>query len=319
MHMSAVVILLLAFSVSALLSFAGAPAAALLAKKTDAIDRPSERKRIHTDEVPRLGGLSIFLGFSVAILIFSRLDRQTAYILLGAFAIAAAGIADDIFDLNYIAKLIIQTAAALLVISSGLRIDVIRLSVFSSISQIEFTAGGFLSVLVTLIWIVGLTNAFNMIDGLDGLSCGEAMLSSLALCSLSILCKNTASAISFIAISGACLGFLPFNIHPARLFMGDTGSMLLGFLLSSFSVKFLFSDPKVTVFNIILILALPISELIFTFFRRLLCRRNPMKADNGHIHHLLIAKGVKHEKAVGMLLTFSFVLSALSIIFVVIT
>lgn len=300
--------ILFAFLISILLSITVAPATKLLAKKVDAIDRPSKRKTIHTDEVPRLGGIAIFCGSTLSVLLFLNNDSQTIYILLGALIIAAAGIADDIIDLNYLVKLIIQLSSALLVISSGVKINELYLIGGSIIKTGPF------SIPLTLIWIVGITNAFNMIDGLDGLSCGISALSSLTLSCISFLCGNIYSTTAYIAISGACFGFLPYNIYPARIFMGDTGSILLGFLISSFSVRFLFSESKLSVLSIILALAFPLTELIFTFFRRILKRKNPLKADNGHIHHILISKNLSHIKAVCLLFVISGISSIVSIL-----
>ncbi len=307
--MSANTLLLLAFSASVFLSFLASPISKLLAKRIDAIDRPSKRKAAHTDEVPRLGGIAIFFGAILSIFLFSKPDVQTIYIIIGASIITIAGMADDIFDINCLVKLFLQIACALFVISSGTKIDSIHLICGSTINT------GVFSVLITLIWIVGLTNAFNMIDGLDGLACGVAILSSLALSLISFLCGNITAAISYLAISGACLGFLPYNLHPASIFMGDTGAMLIGFLISSFTVKFSFSEEGLSALKIILILAFPITEIVFTFFRRILKRKNPLKADNGHIHHILIAHRFSHAKAVLLLFVISslFVLSSIVI------
>jgi UDP-GlcNAc:undecaprenyl-phosphate GlcNAc-1-phosphate transferase len=161
---------------------------------------------------------------------------------------------------------------------------------------------GALAVPITLLWIVGITNSVNLIDGLDGLAVGVSAISSVTILIVSLLVSEPNVALVLAALTGACLGFMPYNMNPAKIFMGDTGALLLGFVLSTISVVGLFKFYALVTFAVpFLALAVPLSDTVFAFFRRLLRGQNPMKPDRGHFHHRLIDMGLSQKQAVILL------------------
>lgn len=260
-----------------------------------AIDRPKARG-MHKKNMPRMGGIAIVLGFTITVVILSRfitdLDfRQFAGLLVGALIIAALGMADDVKNLRARYKLCVQIAAALIVIFSGVRIDLVMWP-FTAYLQT-------FSIPITLLWIVGVTNAVNLIDGLDGLAAG---VSSIAALSLMVLCIMTGTEIAVVltaALAGACLGFLPRNFNPAEIFMGDTGATFLGFVLGVTSIMGVFKGYAVVAVAVsMLCIGLPLFDTIFAMGRRAIKHKPIMQADRGHLHHRLIDRGFSQRQAV---------------------
>ena len=222
------------------------------------------------------------------------------------------GIFDDIFDLNALFKFVVQIAAALIVVMHGVRID--HISSFG-IGSSPYISLGMWAVPVTVVWIVGVTNAVNLIDGLDGLAAGVATISTVSLFAISLIMRETGVAIVTAAIAGAGAGFLPYNIHPAKIFMGDTGSTFLGFVLGSISVAGLFKSYAVVSIAVpFLILGLPIFDTMFAIIRRILHGQSPMHADRGHVHHRLIDLGFNQSQTVIILLITSGLLSLSAVV-----
>lgn len=276
------------------------PVIRTLAYKFKVTDVPKDKRRMHTKEMPLMGGLAIFLAFAVVTLIFCEIDKRVIGMLLGATLIVVTGIIDDKYDMNAFLKLFLEIASAVIAVMSGITME--HITLFGR--TIQF---GALSGIVSVFWIVALTNAINLIDGLDGLSCGVSTIASITLL-ISLLSSDTPSnIIVMIAIlAGACIGFLPFNFNPARIFMGDTGALFLGYTMSVLSIFGLFKfNAIVSLWVPFLVFALPIVDTAFAFTRRILKGQSPFTADRGHLHHRLIDRGFDQKHAVLILYAIS--------------
>lgn len=220
--------------------------------------------------------------------------------MLGSVIIVVTGAVDDLVSLRPWVKLVLQIAAALVAIRHGV---VIRILTNPGDASAEAIALGALSVPVTLLWIVGMTNALNLIDGLDGLAAGVCGIGCASMLAVSLfLPQATEISVLVAALGGACLGFLPFNINPAKIFMGDSGSLLLGYVLSTASVLGLFKMYTLVAFAVpVLTLALPLTDTVFAVVRRVSRGESPFHADRGHIHHRLLALGLTQKQAVAVL------------------
>lgn len=279
-----------------LLAFAMTPIVRVLAIKIKAIDIPTDNRRMHHRPIPRIGGLAIFAAFTITTLSFCSPSKELMTILIGGSVLVLIGILDDIYRLNAFLKLIVQIAVAIFAVSQGITIDFIGLGG----SYIPFGAW---SGIITVIWIVGLTNAVNFIDGLDGLACGVSAISSASLFLVMLLSGSSASYCVITAILvGACIGFFPFNANPAKIFMGDTGALFLGYTLSILSVVGVFKTDMLLAFFIPLsIFGLPLFDTAFAIVRRLIHGKSPFEPDRGHLHHRLIDMGFGQKQSVRIL------------------
>ncbi|HET9845015.1 MAG TPA: hypothetical protein VFQ02_04665 [Nitrospira sp.] len=308
------------------ISFALSPMIRRLAFVIGAVDLPGERK-IHSVPIPRIGGVVIALSCAVTLAAawnIRELNASSMFphlkdwwpILAGAVIVFLGGAFDDVRSLPAWAKFIIQSAAAVTAIALGVRID--HVSFFGS----DPVTLGPLALPLTFLWIVGITNAFNLIDGLDGLAVGLGSIAAGTCATLFFLRGETSDALILIVVLGALLGFLPHNFNPARMYLGDSGSMLIGYMLA---VTGIVGTQKtataVAVFVPLLVLGLPIIDTLFSMIRRFKgCRHkseiNRMQAvkrmflaDQGHFHHRLMALGLSHRNAVLTLYTVSLGLS----------
>ena len=291
--------LVLTLAVTVGISFAATPLVKILAYKVGAIDVPKDNRRMHKEPIPRLGGLAIFLAFLLGVLLFANIDKQMQGILLGAIMIVILGVLDDILTLSALPKFIVQIAAAGVAVYHGCAIETIsNPNLFSSVPYINL---GVWSIPVTIIWIVAITNAVNFIDGLDGLACGVSAISAGSLFVIALLVSEGNVAIILAALLGACLGFIPYNLNPAKIFMGDTGATFLGYILATISVQGLFKMYAIISFAVpFLILGVPIFDICFAFLRRIAKGQNPMRADRGHVHHRLIDMGFSQKQSVAI-------------------
>lgn len=290
-----------ALLVAGLLSFLTTPLVKLLARKVGAMDVPKDSRRMHDHPIPRMGGLAIFIGFLLSILVFSKeLDRGLQSILLGAIVIVILGVFDDKYALGAKLKLVVQLLAACIVVFYGnLRID--RLTNPFGSSLYSYWDFGVFAYPITIIWIVAITNAVNFIDGLDGLACGVSCISSINMLVIALLVSNEEVSILMAALTGACLGFVPYNFNPAKIFMGDTGSTFLGFMLATVSIQGLFKAYAAISFIVpFLLLGLPIFDICFAVIRRVASGHSPMEADRGHFHHRLIDMGFSQKQSVAI-------------------
>lgn len=291
-----------------LLAFALTPIVRVLAIKIKAIDIPTDSRRMHHRPVPRIGGLAIFLAFLITTFSFCKIDRELMTILVGGGILVVLGILDDIYRLNAFLKLAVQILVALFAVWQGVTIDFIGLGG-------EYISFGAWSIPITVFWIVGLTNAVNFIDGLDGLACGISAISSISLFLVMLLSgSNPAHCIITAILVGSCLGFLPFNTNPAKIFMGDTGALFLGYTLSILSVVGVFKADMVLAFFVPLsIFGLPLADTAFAIIRRLIHKKSPFAPDRGHLHHRLIDMGFGQKQSVRILYALCAILGIASV------
>lgn len=310
-----VLFMIFAFIVSFAFTFATTPLVRRFAFKIGAIDIPKDNRRMHKKPTPRIGGLAIIFGFTVATLCFAQPSRQLYGTLAGAAIIAVMGVIDDCKNLPAKLKFVIQIIAALVVVFAGdIKIDVFTNPNFLSDNP-YWVFPEWLSVTLTVIWIVFITNAVNFIDGLDGLAAGVSAIMSISLVFISIRVGEYSIAILGIALMGSCFGFLPFNFNPAKIFMGDTGSTFLGFMLATLSIQGVFKSYAVISFAVpLLILGLPLFDALFAMIRRILRGQSPMTADRGHLHHRLVDMGFSQKQTVFILYAISGVLGITAVL-----
>lgn len=284
------------FLLAAFISFFATPLVRKLAFKVGAVDIPKDDRRVHKEPMPLIGGLAIFIAVVIVTLVFLPLDREIISILLGASFIVVAGIIDDLRELKPKTKFAFQIIAGLILIYGGIKVEFVTnpFAINSSLLHLSW-----LSIPITLFWVVGITNTLNFIDGLDGLSAGVAMISSLSLMVVAGKFGYTSVIVLSATVAGACLGFLPFNFNPAKIFMGDTGALFLGFMLAAISIEGVMkSVATIAIVAPILILSVPIFDTTFAIFRRLLNGQSIAAADKGHLHHRLLNRGFSQKKSV---------------------
>ena len=303
----------LALLVALVVSFLMTPVVKTFAYKVGAIDVPKDNRRMHKVPIPRLGGLAIFIGFMVSILLFAEISAEMKSILLGAVIIVVLGVVDDIMALPAMLKFVIQIAAALIPALNG--VQILAFSNPNIFSESLYWVLGGLSVPFTVLWIVAITNAVNLIDGLDGLANGVSAISATTMLVIALVGGQTQVSIVLAALVGACVGFMPYNMNPAKMFMGDTGATFLGFILATMSIQGLFKYYAVVSFVVpFLILGLPIFDTAFAFIRRVAHGQRPMHADRSHIHHRLIDMGLNQKQAVATLYVISAILGLSAVV-----
>lgn len=308
-----IAVILLPMVVALVISFLSTPIVKSFACKLGAIDVPKDERRMHKVPIPRMGGLAIFLGFIISVLLFVEIDDQMKGILLGSVIIVVMGIIDDITPLRASLKFVVQILAALIPIYYGVQITCITNP--NLLSDNPYWNFGWLSVPITVIWIVGLTNAVNLIDGLDGLAIGVSSISALTMLAIAILVAEPQVAVIMAALVGACIGFMPYNMNPAKIFMGDTGSTFLGYILACITIQGLFKFYAVISFVVpFLILGLPIFDTMFAIIRRISHGQNPMAPDRSHVHHRLIDMGLNQKQAVATLYVISAILGLSAVV-----
>ncbi|MBQ3054043.1 MAG: undecaprenyl/decaprenyl-phosphate alpha-N-acetylglucosaminyl 1-phosphate transferase [Clostridia bacterium] len=303
----------LALAVSFLTSFLSVPFVKNIAVKAGAIDYPKDGRRMHNKPIPRLGGISIFYGFIISILCFGNLDRQLWGIIIGAVIIVSLGIIDDIKALNAKPKFFIQLAASIIPVIMGSRIVFVSVPFANQVTNIVFS--DILSYVISVLWIVGVTNAVNLIDGLDGLAAGVSTIASASIFFIALINGNAFVTLISVILVGACLGFLPYNLNPASIFMGDTGATFLGYIMAVMSIQGMFKSYTLITFVVpVLILGLPLFDTSFAIIRRIIKHKPIMEADRGHLHHRLIDMGFNQKQTVIILYTISALLGLSSII-----
>jgi len=297
---------------SALLAFTLTPPTRVLAFKIGAIDIPKDDRRMHKKPMPRIGGFAIFAGFTLTTIIFCAHTPELVAIWFGGLILVALGILDDVYRFPSLVKFVFQIAVAVIAISQGVVISNINL--FG-----EIVIFGMWEIPITILWIVGLTNAINIIDGLDGLACGVSAICCASLMFVAILTGETSYALMVAILMGACLGFLPFNRsqdNPANIFMGDTGALFLGYTMAILSVEGVFKLSTVISFIVpLVIFAFPLFDTTFAFFRRIVKGKNPFHGDRGHLHHKLIDMGFTHKQGTNILYAVCGILGIASVVF----
>jgi UDP-GlcNAc:undecaprenyl-phosphate/decaprenyl-phosphate GlcNAc-1-phosphate transferase len=284
-----------------------------LAFKIGATDKPNHRK-VHEKIMPRLGGLAIYISFIVGLLVLRPFDpfnpNLNTAILIGSIIIIVTGVLDDMFELSAKIKFICQIAAALVVIFwGGVQVSFVNLP-FGGL--VEF---GILSIPLTILWIVGVTNAINLIDGLDGLAAGVSSIALLTISGMAIIMGDTYVVAIGSIVMASTLGFLLYNFHPAKIFMGDTGALFLGYMIS---VLALLGFKNVTLISFVIpviILGVPISDTFFAIIRRIVNKKPLSAPDKSHLHHCLLRLGYTHRQAVLMIYALAAFFGLVAVIF----
>jgi len=295
---------LVAFAVAALLT----PFVARVAVRVGAVDEPRERG-LAARRTPLLGGLAILAAVLVAALIWLPMDRETKGILLGALLIAAVGAADDVRELSPALKLAGQIAAALIPVVAGVRVGHVTLPFIAPLSFSPGVGGA-----LTVLGLVGLMNVVNFSDGVDGLAAGVCAISSVAFAIIAFDLGREAAGVLAAIVAGAALGFLIHNFHPASVFMGDCGALLLGYLLGCTAIQgTLKTNALIALVGPLAILAVPFLDTSFVIARRLKYRRAPWSADAHHFHHRLARIGFSQRRTVLYLYAWTLLLAGLAV------
>jgi UDP-GlcNAc:undecaprenyl-phosphate/decaprenyl-phosphate GlcNAc-1-phosphate transferase len=311
---------LLAFLVAGLLALLLTPLTTRLALRVGAIDEPNERS-LHTAPMPKLGGLAILAGVLVAGFLWLPWEGESRAILLGAIAIALVGVADDVFDLNPAVKLLGQTAAVIIPVSSGVTVSDFTFPFFGRLDPgsvdlftLPWDGVVHLGDVGTVIGIVAMINVINLIDGVDGLAAGVCAISAITLAIIALSLDRTAAGVLAALTAGAALGFLRHGFPPATTFMGDTGSNLLGYLLGAVAVQgALKTNAVIALFLPLIILAVPILDTGFVVAKRLKYRRPIYKADRWHFHHRMANIGFSQRRTLLYLYGWTLVMAALAL------
>lgn len=303
----------IAFLLAFIVTFMATPYTIKIAHKVGAVDVPKDQRRMHKKAMPKFGGPAVILGFLVSVIYLlivmsmentinlfgtEQYGMKLLGIFLGILIISITCIIDDIKTIKPLTKLAGQVLAAIVVVAFGVRINEFQIPFVQNAQAQEI-----FSIFITIIWIVGVTNAINLIDGLDGLSSGISVISAISLLIIFVLNDSPMVAILLItALAGALVGFLPFNFSPAKTFIGDTGSNFLGFSLSIISILGVAKTYTVAVIVLpLIVLGLPLFDTFWAIIRRLIKGKSIkaiFKADKGHLHHRIVAKGFSQKQAV---------------------
>lgn len=298
-------------------SYALTPLAIKLAPRIGAMDIPKDKRRVHTRAMPRFGGIAMFFGAEAGLALYTfvyQFDPKLLVIMLGGLLIYLVGVVDDIKGIPAKPKFLLQMLCAIAIYLGGIRIDFVK-NPFNSDTYIYFPLP--VGILITVIWIVGITNTVNLIDGLDGLAAGVAAIASSMISYTAYLSGQYEVAAAMVAVTGAALGFLPFNFHPAKIFMGDSGSLFLGFMIASISI--LGSTKGATLIATIvpfLVLGLPIFDTAFAIIRRWINGYPIMSADKGHLHHRILSTGIGQRRTVLIMYCISAIMGMVAALFV---
>ena len=266
-------------------------------------------RKIHTSPIPRIGGIAIYFSILISSIALLPLNNLTLSLLSGMTIIFITGLLDDIIGLSAFQKLFGQILTASSVIYFGITIDFLSSPLGGMLSL------SWIAIPITVFWFVSIINMFNLMDGLDGLSAGIAAISAMTLTVVAVSTEQYYAAIISVIILGSCLGFLRFNFYPARIFMGDTGAMLLGFLLAfSATTGVMKSTITFPLFLPIVIMALPTLDTFLAITRRLKRKQAIFSADKDHIHHYLIKLGLSQKQAVLLLYTSAAIFGGLAIL-----
>ncbi|MEH7124298.1 MraY family glycosyltransferase [Bacillus sp. JJ1532] len=280
-----------------------------LAIKIGAIDKPNKRK-VHSKIMPRLGGLAIFGGVVAGYFVGGLYNEKITGITVGAIIIVITGILDDKYELSAKYKLLGQLLAAGAVVGSGLTIDHLTIPFFGTYDL------GLWTYPITVFWIVAITNAINLIDGLDGLSAGISAIVIGTIAFMAGIAGKPMILMLSLILLGSTLGFLFHNFHPAKIFMGDTGALFLGYSISVLSLLGLYKS--VTLFSFIvpiIILGVPVFDTTYAIIRRIVNKKPISAPDKSHLHHRLLALGLSHRKTVLCIYGFGIVFSVSAILF----
>lgn len=263
--------------------------------KIGATDAPNHRK-VHQKIMPRLGGLAVYLSFIIGLLILHPENPYNTAIIIGSFIIVATGMLDDLYELSAKIKLLGQIGAALVVVLwGGIQVDAINIP-FGG--QIEF---GVLSIPLTILWVVGVTNAINLIDGLDGLAAGVSSIALFTIAGMAVIMGDGYVVAVASIVLASTIGFLFYNFYPAKIFLGDTGALFLGYMISVLALLGFKNITMISLIVPVIILGVPISDTFFAIIRRFLNKKPLSAPDKSHLHHCLLGLGFSHRQTVLMI------------------
>lgn len=273
-----------------------------------AVDKPNARK-VHEKIMPRLGGLAIFIGVIAGYLAGGLYEQKINTISVGAVLIVIIGIFDDKYELSAKVKFLGQLIVAVLILASGLKIELITIPYIGSYEL------GFWSYPLTVFWIVAITNAINLIDGLDGLSAGVSAIGIATIGVMALLAGKSLILMLSVILLGSIIGFLFYNFHPAKIFMGDTGALFLGYSISILSLLGLYKSVTLFSFLVpIIILGVPVFDTTFAIIRRIVNKKPISAPDKSHLHHRLLALGLSHRNTVLAIYAFGILFSVCAVI-----
>jgi UDP-GlcNAc:undecaprenyl-phosphate GlcNAc-1-phosphate transferase len=310
-YKSLLAVLLVSFTVCYFL----VPAVSIIARKLGAVDKPDGKRKIHTRATPRLGGIAIYAGILTGILtgfLYLLNNRKIIYIdpvqitavVVGSTFVVLIGAADDFFDLKPYEKYLGQVAAAIIALLFGINFSFINLPYAGTISL------GIWSYILTIFWITAMMNIMNFIDGLDGLAAGVSAIAGISFLAYLLLKGNLTASIVVVALIGSSLAFLKYNSYPASIFMGDSGSLLLGYIFGVITISGVVKSMSVFSFLVpIVVMGVPIVDTFLAIIRRLRGGKPITEADSKHIHHRLLHKGLSHRAAVFLIYFWSAVLA----------
>jgi UDP-GlcNAc:undecaprenyl-phosphate GlcNAc-1-phosphate transferase len=310
----------LSLAAAAAVSFLVTPLVRNFARQRGWVDRPDGGRKLHLTPVPRLGGVAVFFAFASTCAVLLALQGLSwigpeisahayLHLLLACGAVTAIGVLDDVFDVRPLHKVAVQALAAVYLFVNGYRIDAVSNPL--SGNSVEL---GWLSVPLTVLWFVGMSNAFNLIDGMDGLAAGVGLFSTTTLFIACVINERWEIAIVAAAMGGALLGFLRYNFNPASIFLGDSGALLIGFALAAIAVRgSMKSSAVVAIAAPLMALAVPILDAGIAVFRRLVRGHDVFQGDGDHIHHRLLHMGLTPRRAVIILYAVAAIFGALSL------
>lgn len=280
-----------------------------LAFKIGATDRPNYRK-VHQKIMPRLGGLAIFISFIVGISILQPVANYHWPIVIGSFIIVLTGMIDDVKEISPKLKLAGQVLAAFIVVFYGhLNVEFINLPFGGKVTF------GLLSIPFTMVWIVGITNAINLIDGLDGLAAGVSSIALFSMAGMAVVMGNIYVAVIALIVASGTIGFLFYNFHPAKIFMGDTGALFLGYIIGVLSLLGFKNVTFISLIVPVIILGVPISDTFFAIVRRVVNKQPISAPDKSHLHHCLLRTGFSHKQTVLLIYAMSAMFGLAAFIF----
>jgi len=301
----------IAFISAVIISFVMTPPARKLAIKVGALDVPKDPRKIHDKPMPYFGGLAIYISIMACMFVYMPHTSTNLHIMVGATIIVLTGVVDDMYDMPAKIKMLMQIIAAVIAIRGGVHIHFITNPL--SDTGMSYLLS-WLSYPITLVWLVGITNTINLIDGLDGLASGVASIAATTLLFTASKMGYDFIVLQCAIIAGASLGFLPFNFNPAKIFMGDTGAMLLGYMLAVTSVLGMVKSVTVVALAVpIFALGLPIFDTAFAIIRRFINKKPIMQADKEHLHHRLMKHGLNQRQTVLIMYFISMMLGIVSV------
>ncbi|MHC5099521.1 glycosyltransferase family 4 protein [Peptoniphilus genitalis] len=298
------------FLAAFILTFIQMPFTIKIAKKKGFLDVPKDERRVHKKPIPVGGGIAMVISVSILMVYFLPLNKNLIMALIASLIIAISGLYDDKEGLSPKLKFLFQILAAVILIIGGMKIEFFT-NPFDSHDALLIL--NILSIPVTIFWVCGITNTINLIDGLDGLASGVSMICAISMFFITYKMGRYDVSLVCALVAGACLGFLPFNFNPAKIFMGDTGALYLGFMLSYISISgFLKQAAILMIFVPVLILGVPVFDTAFAMVRRKLSGKSMVEADKGHLHHRLLKMGLNQRQTVVILYSISAIFGVLA-------